>query len=89
MAVTSARCPLATDICRSTVPDLVEVQDNHFVACHLQAKDQIVPRKEEFLMQQYNELVLKVSNLKSIFPLKVQFLLKTNTICEGGRWCKF
>ena len=40
-------------------------------------------------MQQYNELVLKVSNLKSIFPLKVQFLLKTNTICEGGRWCKF
>lgn len=42
----SARCPLATDICRSTVPDLVEVQDNHFVACHLQAKDQIVPRKE-------------------------------------------
>lgn len=41
-----ARCPLATDICRSTVPDLVEVQDNHFVACHLQAKDQIVPRKE-------------------------------------------
>lgn len=42
----SARCPLATDICRSTMPDLVEVQDNHFVACHLQAKDQIVPRKE-------------------------------------------
>ncbi|MDP1391782.1 ABC transporter ATP-binding protein [Lysinibacillus capsici] len=42
----SARCPLAIDICRSTVPDLVEVQDNHFVACHLQAKDQIVPRKE-------------------------------------------
>lgn len=42
----SARCPLASDICRSTVPDLVEVQDNHFVACHLQAKDRIVARKE-------------------------------------------
>ena len=42
----SARCPLATDICRNTMPDLMEVQDNHFVACHLQAKDQIVPRKE-------------------------------------------
>lgn len=42
----SSRCPLATDICRHTVPDLVEVQDNHFVACHLQAKNQIVARKE-------------------------------------------
>ena len=40
-------------------------------------------------MQQHNELVLKVSNLKSTFPLKVQFLLKINTICESGRWCKF
>jgi len=41
----AARCPLATDLCRSTIPDLVEVQDNHFVACHLQSKDQIVARK--------------------------------------------
>ncbi len=41
----AARCPLATDLCHSTIPDLVEVQDNHFVACHLQSKDQIVARK--------------------------------------------
>ncbi|KOS64338.1 ABC transporter ATP-binding protein [Lysinibacillus agricola] len=42
----SSRCPLATDICRSKEPKLVEVQDNHFVACHLQSKEQIVERKE-------------------------------------------
>lgn len=73
----AARCPLATDICRSTIPDLVEVQDNHFVACHLQSKGQIVARKVGFFMQQPNELILKVNNLKSIFLLKAQFLLKS------------
>ncbi len=42
----SARCPMATDICLSKVPELMEVQDNHFVACHLQSREQIVARKE-------------------------------------------
>lgn len=42
----SSRCPMATDICRSKVPELVEVRENHFVACHLQSKEQIVERKE-------------------------------------------
>ncbi|MBO0332062.1 ABC transporter ATP-binding protein [Sneathiella sp. CAU 1612] len=28
------RCPLATDICRNTVPPNVEVKAKHFVACH-------------------------------------------------------
>ncbi|MDM5249857.1 ABC transporter ATP-binding protein [Lysinibacillus sp. G4S2] len=42
----SSRCPLATDICRSKVPELVEVQENHLVACHLQTKEKIVERQE-------------------------------------------
>ena len=42
----SARCPMATDICLSKVPELMEVQDDHFVACHLQSREQIVARKE-------------------------------------------
>ena len=41
----SSRCPMATDICHSEVPELIEVQENHFVACHLQTKEQIVARK--------------------------------------------
>ncbi|RLI82784.1 ABC transporter ATP-binding protein [Archaeoglobales archaeon] len=28
------RCPLASEICRSKVPELEEVKDGHFVACH-------------------------------------------------------
>ncbi|MBB2482072.1 ABC transporter ATP-binding protein [Bacillus sp. APMAM] len=28
------RCPLATDICRETMPALEEAAENHFVACH-------------------------------------------------------
>ncbi|GLC88147.1 ABC transporter ATP-binding protein [Lysinibacillus piscis] len=42
----ASRCPLATEICHHTAPELVEVQSNHFVACHLQSKEQIVERKE-------------------------------------------
>ncbi len=31
----AARCPYATDRCRSEEPKLVEIEKNHFVACHL------------------------------------------------------
>jgi oligopeptide/dipeptide ABC transporter ATP-binding protein len=29
------RCPLATDICLTTVPEFREMRPGHFVACHL------------------------------------------------------
>jgi len=32
------RCPLAIDICRSKEPILMDVGNNHFVACHLMTK---------------------------------------------------
>ncbi|GGE49926.1 ABC transporter ATP-binding protein [Pullulanibacillus camelliae] len=28
------RCPLATELCRETMPDLEEAMEHHFVACH-------------------------------------------------------
>lgn len=31
----AARCPYATDRCRNEGPNLVEIEPNHFVACHL------------------------------------------------------
>lgn len=33
------RCPYATDICRTVVPELKDIGDNHFVACHLCGKE--------------------------------------------------
>jgi len=30
-----ARCPLTEDICSKETPEFVEVEENHFVACHL------------------------------------------------------
>ncbi len=32
------RCPFAMEKCKSEVPELLEVKDNHFVACHLHDK---------------------------------------------------
>jgi oligopeptide/dipeptide ABC transporter ATP-binding protein len=29
------RCPLVTEKCLSIIPEFKEVEDNHFVACHL------------------------------------------------------
>jgi peptide/nickel transport system ATP-binding protein len=31
----AARCPFVMDICRQEMPSLLEVEDDHFVACHL------------------------------------------------------
>ncbi|MFN0183478.1 MAG: oligopeptide/dipeptide ABC transporter ATP-binding protein [Aquabacterium sp.] len=33
----SSRCPLATDLCRSAEPDLIEHQPGHWMACHRHA----------------------------------------------------
>jgi peptide/nickel transport system ATP-binding protein len=30
----SSRCPAATDVCRTTEPEIKEVRSDHFVACH-------------------------------------------------------
>lgn len=37
------RCPFVTDICKTAIPDLVEVKPGHFAACH--HKDQFLNQK--------------------------------------------
>lgn len=33
------RCKYAKEICKEKVPELIEIEENHFVACHFQKKD--------------------------------------------------
>ena len=33
------RCPYAYDRCTSEAPELIELEENHFVACHLYTED--------------------------------------------------
>lgn len=40
------RCPYAEDICVTTRPETVEVEENHFVSCHFQTKESRLVRKE-------------------------------------------
>lgn len=35
----AGRCPYAQDICKKKQPELLEVEPNHFVACHFQTFD--------------------------------------------------
>lgn len=36
----ASRCPEAMDICKSDKPEMIEVEKNHYVACHLYTKGQ-------------------------------------------------
>jgi oligopeptide/dipeptide ABC transporter ATP-binding protein len=35
------RCPFVTDVCRALSPELIEISENHFVACHKEKKTDI------------------------------------------------
>lgn len=39
------RCPYAIDVCSSKVPELIEVSDGHFVACHRQTGEEKLKRE--------------------------------------------
>lgn len=41
------RCPYAQDICFSTRPNLIEVEEGHFTSCHFQTKEGQLTRKEK------------------------------------------
>ena len=41
------RCPYAQEICFSKKPKMVEVEENHFVSCHFQTKENRLDRKEK------------------------------------------
>lgn len=39
------RCPYAIDVCSSKVPELIQVSDGHFVACHRQTGEEKLKRE--------------------------------------------
>jgi peptide/nickel transport system ATP-binding protein/oligopeptide transport system ATP-binding protein len=41
------RCPFAQAICYSRKPEMKEIGDNHFVACHFQTRESRLKREEE------------------------------------------
>lgn len=43
----AGRCPYAQDICSKKLPPLIELESNHFVACHFQGKDKSLARRSE------------------------------------------
>ncbi len=43
----AGRCPYAKDICSKKQPPLIELEPNHFVACHFQTKEEALTRRSE------------------------------------------
>ncbi|WP_066497379.1 ABC transporter ATP-binding protein [Abyssisolibacter fermentans] len=41
------RCPYAKDICKNKVPELIEIEEGHFVACHFQKVGQQLLKRGE------------------------------------------
>jgi oligopeptide/dipeptide ABC transporter ATP-binding protein len=41
----AGRCPYAKDICSKKQPPLIELETNHFVACHFQTKKEALTRR--------------------------------------------
>ena len=41
------RCPYAQDLCMEKAPGLIELEKDHYVACHFQTKEMNLTRKEE------------------------------------------
>jgi peptide/nickel transport system ATP-binding protein len=37
------RCPLAQDVCATTVPEITEIKPDHYVACHFPVLDKPIP----------------------------------------------
>lgn len=44
------RCPFAMDICKNEKPSWQEIEDNHFVACHLYPKKELSEKTQEPLV---------------------------------------
>ena len=63
----SARCPYVKDICRTTRPKLVEVEEGHFASCHFQTSETDWIERRRRIM---NETIIKVENLKKHFPIQ-------------------
>ena len=49
------RCPYVKDICRQSVPPLVEIKSGHFVACHRQNGQNRLIRGEVNAHEEYEE----------------------------------
>jgi len=43
----AGRCPYAQNICSEKQPPLIELEPNHFAACHFQGKDKVLTRRSE------------------------------------------
>src|SRR5699024_138224 len=75
------RCPFKMDVCETTVPPLMALEDGHTVACHLYTKEGDI---HDILINIEGEEMMVLKRFKFLACLLMLLVVMALVACSGG-----